>query len=215
MHPGEAPPACLSPSRPCPAHHLLGRLCGSARGDDLLEARSRGKASAKYLEREIDLRETPYLQWCWQVSGIHEGLDETRKSGDDYPARVYVAHKTGLLPWQVESVNCVWSSSQPTVAQRRHLTRPPAGAGQRRSDPGRLLDPDRRGLPVDSLSHPADFHRGPDGAVPAAPPYPVYFAGFRFVAVVRCRQAPASGRRAIACREGFSFQTKEMRAIFI
>lgn len=83
-------------------------------GRDVLEARSRGKASAKYLEREIDLRETPYLQWCWQVSGVHEGLDETSKSGDDYPARVYVVHKTGLLPWQVESVNYVWSSNQPT-----------------------------------------------------------------------------------------------------
>lgn len=85
-------------------------------GRDVLEARSKGKASAKYLEREIDLRETPYLKWCWQVSGIHEGLDETRKSGDDYPARVYVVRKTGLLPWQVESVNYVWSSSQPTGA---------------------------------------------------------------------------------------------------
>ncbi|APE30192.1 hypothetical protein BOX17_04035 [Halomonas aestuarii] len=82
-------------------------------GTRALQARARRQASAKYLEREIDLRETPYLQWCWKVSGIHEGLDETRKSGDDYPARVYVARKTGLLPWQVESVNYVWASSQP------------------------------------------------------------------------------------------------------
>lgn len=82
-------------------------------GARALEARSRGRASAKYLEREIDLGETPYLQWCWQVSGVHEGLDETRKAGDDYPARVYVARKTGLLPWQVESVNYVWASRQP------------------------------------------------------------------------------------------------------
>lgn len=82
-------------------------------GTRLLQASARQQASAKYLEREIDLHETPYLHWCWQVSGIHEGLDETRKSGDDYPARVYVARKTGLLPWQVESVNYVWASSQP------------------------------------------------------------------------------------------------------
>ncbi|MDW7747282.1 DUF3047 domain-containing protein [Halomonas sp.] len=82
-------------------------------GTRLLQASARQQASAKYLEREIDLGETPYLNWCWQVSGIHEGLDETRKSGDDYPARVYVARKTGLLPWQVESVNYVWASSQP------------------------------------------------------------------------------------------------------
>ncbi|MEQ6889995.1 DUF3047 domain-containing protein [Halomonas sp. CS7] len=82
-------------------------------GTRALQARARQRASAKYLEREIDLGETPYLQWCWRVSGVHEGLDETKKSGDDYPARVYVARKTGLLPWQVESVNYVWASSQP------------------------------------------------------------------------------------------------------
>ncbi|SEL03286.1 DUF3047 domain-containing protein [Halomonas daqiaonensis] len=82
-------------------------------GSRVLQARARQQASAKYLEREIDLRKTPYLQWCWKVSEIHEGLDETRKSGDDYPARVYVARKTGLLPWQVESVNYVWASSKP------------------------------------------------------------------------------------------------------
>lgn len=82
-------------------------------GTRVLQASARQQASAKYLEREVDLGETPYLHWCWQVSGIHEGLDETQKSGDDYPARVYVAHKTGLLPWQVESVNYVWASSQP------------------------------------------------------------------------------------------------------
>lgn len=81
-------------------------------GLSVLEARANGQASAKYLERDIDLNATPYLRWCWQVSNIHHGLDETTKPGDDYPARVYVARKTGLLPWQVESVNYVWSSSQ-------------------------------------------------------------------------------------------------------
>ncbi|MCA1770765.1 MAG: DUF3047 domain-containing protein [Halomonas sp.] len=82
-------------------------------GIEMLQARARQQASAKYLEREIDLNKTPYLHWCWQVSGIHHGLDETTRAGDDYPARVYVARKTGFLPWQVQSVNYVWASSQP------------------------------------------------------------------------------------------------------
>lgn len=81
-------------------------------GVKVLQAQSRGQASARYLEREINLNETPYLHWCWQVSDTYSGLDETTKAGDDYPARVYVARKTGLLPWQVESVNYVWSSTQ-------------------------------------------------------------------------------------------------------
>ncbi|SDJ73758.1 DUF3047 domain-containing protein [Billgrantia gudaonensis] len=94
----------------------------------VLEARARQQASAKYLEREIDLDATPYLHWCWKVSNVHEGLDETTKSGDDYPARVYVARKTGLLPWQVQSINYVWASAQPAgsdwpnaFTERAHL----------------------------------------------------------------------------------------------
>lgn len=82
-------------------------------GQAALQARANGQASALYLEREIDLDKTPYLKWCWQVDSLYPGLDETAKAGDDYPARVYVARKTGLLPWQVESVNYVWSSNQP------------------------------------------------------------------------------------------------------
>lgn len=78
----------------------------------ILEAESQGQASARYLEREIDLNATPYLHWCWQISNTYPGLDETTKAGDDYPARVYVARKTGILPWQVESVNYVWASTQ-------------------------------------------------------------------------------------------------------
>ena len=82
-------------------------------GQAVLQARANGQASALYLERDINLTETPYLKWCWQVDSLCVGLDEPTRAGDDYPARVYVARKTGLLPWQMESVNYVWSSNQP------------------------------------------------------------------------------------------------------
>ncbi|MBB3141838.1 DUF3047 domain-containing protein [Halomonas organivorans] len=81
-------------------------------GETVLAARARGQASAKYLERDIELAATPYLKWCWRVSGLYPGLDERTRAGDDYPARVYVVRRTGLLPWQVQSVNYVWSSTQ-------------------------------------------------------------------------------------------------------
>ncbi len=81
-------------------------------GETVLQARARGQASARYLERDIDLAATPYLKWCWRVSGLYPGLDERTKAGDDYPARVYVVRRTGLMPWQVQSVNYVWSSTQ-------------------------------------------------------------------------------------------------------
>ncbi|MDI4636642.1 MULTISPECIES: DUF3047 domain-containing protein [Halomonadaceae] len=81
-------------------------------GEQVLRAQARGQASAKYLEQEIDLDRTPYLHWCWRVASTYPGLVETTKGGDDYPARVYVARKTGWLPFQVQSVNYVWSSNQ-------------------------------------------------------------------------------------------------------
>ncbi|WP_048308832.1 DUF3047 domain-containing protein [Halomonas sp. PR-M31] len=86
-------------------------------GQQVLQAEANAQASAKYLEREIDLTETPYLHWCWKVGDIYQGLDETTKAGDDYPARVYVAYKTGILPWQVQAVNYVWSNNQPVGTQ--------------------------------------------------------------------------------------------------
>ncbi|MCI0509569.1 hypothetical protein C8E00_104470 [Chromohalobacter marismortui] len=86
-------------------------------GVEVLEANARGQASAKYLEREVDLSETPYLHWCWKVDTRYAGLEERTQAGDDYPARLYVARKTGLLPWQVQSVNYVWSSNQPIGAR--------------------------------------------------------------------------------------------------
>lgn len=81
-------------------------------GSPALEARARGQASARFLEKDISLDETPYLKWCWQVDSIYPGVNEKTKGGDDYPARLYVVHKTGILPWQVEAINYVWSSNE-------------------------------------------------------------------------------------------------------
>jgi hypothetical protein len=39
----------------------------------------------------VDLSETPVLCWRWFVDGPVKKADMTRKSGDDYAARVYVA----------------------------------------------------------------------------------------------------------------------------
>ncbi|MDN2656883.1 DUF3047 domain-containing protein [Cobetia sp. 14N.309.X.WAT.E.A4] len=81
-------------------------------GRPALEARAQGQASARYLEEDISLEETPYLKWCWQVDSIYPGVNEKTKGGDDYPARLYVVNKTGILPWQVEAINYVWSSNE-------------------------------------------------------------------------------------------------------
>lgn len=82
-------------------------------GAPALEAKAQGQASARFLEEDISLDDTPYLKWCWQVESIYPALDEKTKNGDDYPARLYVVNKTGILPWQVEAINYVWSSNEP------------------------------------------------------------------------------------------------------
>jgi hypothetical protein len=40
-------------------------------------------------------------------------IDETTKSGDDYPVRVYGVFDGGLLQWRTEAVNYVWASNRP------------------------------------------------------------------------------------------------------
>ena len=59
-------------------------------GGRYLCARSRASASALYKELSVDLKELPILSWRWRVQGVLPGGDARKKSGDDYPARVYV-----------------------------------------------------------------------------------------------------------------------------
>jgi hypothetical protein len=70
-------------------------------------------ASARYLKREIDLRETPILEWSWRIEGTFSGRDERTKAGDDYPVRVYAVFDGGLRRWETQAVNYVWASEQP------------------------------------------------------------------------------------------------------
>lgn len=78
-----------------------------------LQADSMGTASGLVRRTRIDLRTTPYLNWSWAVRGRLGGVDEHAKSGDDYPARVYVIFSTGPFFWQTRAINYVWSNNQP------------------------------------------------------------------------------------------------------
>jgi len=82
-------------------------------GTPMISARSDGSASGLYKEIRVDLQETPYLNWRWQIEQPLSGLDEQSKGGDDYSARVYVIMQGGLLPWRTRALNYVWSSGQP------------------------------------------------------------------------------------------------------
>jgi len=86
-------------------------------GVETIEGEARASASLYYRRQPIDLTRTPVLHWRWKVSTVYGGdFDERTKAGDDYPARLYVAVKTGFFPWQTRAINYVWSSKQPLGA---------------------------------------------------------------------------------------------------
>lgn len=80
---------------------------------EMLSATSQGAASGLFLEQKIDLRRTPVLHWSWKVTRLMEGLDESRKNGDDFAARVYVVARGGLAFWRTRALSYVWSGSRP------------------------------------------------------------------------------------------------------
>ncbi len=60
-------------------------------GVDAIEARA--EASMALLGRpvDIDLDRHPVLCWRWRIDGVVKSADMSRRSGDDYAARVYLA----------------------------------------------------------------------------------------------------------------------------
>lgn len=63
----------------------------SVAGRMALEARVNDSMSLMARPISVDLAETPVLCWRWYVDGPVAKADMTRKSGDDYAARVYIA----------------------------------------------------------------------------------------------------------------------------
>lgn len=81
-------------------------------GRTVLHASSNGTASAYYKEISIDLTKTPYLNWSWKIKNVLPVSDEEKKSGDDFPARIYVVFDSGILVWRTKALNYVWASSK-------------------------------------------------------------------------------------------------------
>ena len=82
----------------------------------MLRAESNGTASGMALKKEIDLTKTPFLNWSWRVDHVLSPREETLKSGDDYPARIYVVVSGGFAFWKTRALNYVWASSMPANA---------------------------------------------------------------------------------------------------
>lgn len=56
----------------------------------VVKAVSRQSSSGMTREVTIDPKQYPVIQWRWKVENILQGGDVTKKSGDDYPARLYI-----------------------------------------------------------------------------------------------------------------------------
>jgi len=71
-----------------------------------------GTASGLFLREDIDLNETPIVEWEWRVDSTFTDIDETTKAGDDYPARLYAVDDYRFARWRTRALNFVWASEQ-------------------------------------------------------------------------------------------------------
>lgn len=86
-------------------------------GRTVLAANSQASASGYFRRMEVDLTQTPILNWSWKVEKTLMPGDERNKSGDDFAARVYVVFSDGSSLWKTRVVSYVWSSNQPVGTQ--------------------------------------------------------------------------------------------------
>jgi len=59
----------------------------------VVHALADASASGLFNKRAIDIRQTPLINWSWKIKQHGLDNDEKSKSGDDYPARLYVIVK--------------------------------------------------------------------------------------------------------------------------
>lgn len=59
-------------------------------GKSVIKAVSEESSSGLIRRIEIDLKEYPVICWSWMTENIIEKGDVTKKSGDDYPVRIYI-----------------------------------------------------------------------------------------------------------------------------
>lgn len=78
----------------------------------VLKASSHAAASGLIRKIRVDLEKTPWINWSWKTEQLFSGINETKKRGDDFVARLYIVVDGGLIFWNTRALNYVWSSSQ-------------------------------------------------------------------------------------------------------
>lgn len=81
-------------------------------GRKALRAVSKNAASGLVRKIEKNPAEYPILRWSWKIEHTLKREDGTKKSGDDFAARVYVVFPQVLF-WKTRAINYVWSAKLP------------------------------------------------------------------------------------------------------
>lgn len=113
-------------------------------GLTVIKADSQASASGLIRKIRIDPAQFPIIKWQWKVTGIYQKGDVTKKDGDDYPARIYVAFeynpenvgffekaKFGAIKLAygeyppINAINYIWTSKEPkgTVVDNPYTSR--------------------------------------------------------------------------------------------
>ena len=101
-------------------------------GHVVVKAVSEQSSSGMTREITIDPEEYPVVQWSWKVQNVLKNGDVTKKSGDDYPARLYItfeydSSKVGFFEKAkyetakflygqyppIAAINYIWESKSP------------------------------------------------------------------------------------------------------
>ena len=118
----------LRPGAPLPGEFSEQTFLGRARhtefalvadeGGTVLRARAVASTSGLSRELAVDLRTHPILAWRWKVMNLISRSDMASKSGDDFPARLYVVFGRRALCY-------VWDSRLPagTIAPNAYSGR--------------------------------------------------------------------------------------------
>ena len=106
--PGAPLPALWQPLlfRNIPRHTRYALV--SQDGVTVLEAHAESSASGVARPLDIDPKRYPVLRWRWKVANLIGKADPTRKSGDDYPARLYITFRRD--PSAAGALDRAWSA---------------------------------------------------------------------------------------------------------
>ncbi len=81
-------------------------------GRTCIKANSNDSASGLVYKINYDPAEYPYISWSWKTDNVVKGGNGYIKSGDDYPARVYVIFPSVFF-WNTTVINYIWANKIP------------------------------------------------------------------------------------------------------